>query len=55
MTIQTIIGASLPSSGRESFEWEEVIESQVAGGLGGHSPSDAEAVSAFMWLKVHQN
>jgi len=34
-------------------DWEYRISG--GRGSGGNSPSDAEAISAFMWLKVHQN
>jgi len=45
------------ASGGGSFivrgaDWEY----RISGGRGlGGSPPDAEAISAFMWLKVHQN
>ena len=45
-------------SGGGSFLVREADwEYRISGGResGGHSSPDAEAISAFMWFKVHQN
>ena len=47
-------------NGRGVFEWVGDWEYRISGGREsarslGHSTSDAEDISAFMWLKVHQN